>query len=229
MPLLRTINPWPEATVYLWDINESEDELMAMSQVNHQSKIRLDSMKSEVHRKGFLSVRALLQRADLTDDEVYYNHSGKPFLRTGQHISITHSHSRSAIIVAPYPVGIDIELRRSKILRIGHKFSSGISLALKQLVPEPVDQYTYVWTAKESIYKIAAHPGLGFLNNILLGQWSIEKGTPVDASTQKHNETWIHATGTINYPKERHFAYQGCILDQYVCGMTRDLDPTDIL
>ena len=223
MPLLRTINPWPEATVYLWDISETLDQLLALGTMTHQSKVRFDAMKSQVHRKGFLSVRALLHCANLTDKDLYYDAFGKPYLHTGQYISISHSHQRSAIIVSPYPVGIDIELRRPKILRIAHKFCPGISPELRAITPETVDQYTYVWTAKESIYKMAATPGLGFLRDIGLSQWRAEGQVPTGLPSEM--SPVVQAKGKITKGPERHFIYQGFITDEYVCGMTKDLAP----
>ncbi|MBL6606776.1 MAG: 4'-phosphopantetheinyl transferase superfamily protein [Flavobacteriaceae bacterium] len=225
MPLLRTINPWPGATVYLWDISETLDQLSAMTAMRAESKARFNSMKSPEHRKAFLSVRALLQCANLTDEDLYYDPFGKPYLHTGQYISISHSHQRSAIIVSPYPVGIDIELRRPKILRIAHRFCPGISPELSEITHETVDQFTYVWTAKESIYKMAATPGLGFLRDIELGQWRTEGevaiGLPLEMTP------YVQAKGKITKGQERHFLYQGFITDQYICGMTKDLSPHD--
>ena len=217
MPLFTTINPWPEAQVYLWDISESEPELLALSSMNDHSKRRFDAMKSQVHRKGFLSVRALLKSAGLSDQDLYYDGYGKPFLHTGQQISISHSHARSAIIVAPYSVGIDIELRRPKILRIAHKFCSGIAPELETLVPEPVDQHTYVWTAKESIYKMASTPGLGFLNDISLSDWRQETKA----------STFIQAQGKIAQAKGSNFNFKGFALGDYICGMTKNAMITD--
>ena len=225
MPLLTTIDPWPEALVYLWDISESEEELLAMTHMNDKSKERFNAMKSQVHRKGFLSVRGLLQAADLSDDDLYYDDFGKPFLNNGQFISITHSHDRSAIIVAPHPVGIDIELRRPKILRIAHKFCPGISPKLNNLVPDSVDQYTYVWTAKESIYKMASMPGLGFLSDIALSEWTQEKDLAALIPVDMHD--LVQAKGKITKGKARNFLYKGFIADQYVCGMTKDAAADD--
>ena len=210
MPLLTTINPWPEASVYLWDISESEDELLALNVLRAGSLQRLNSMKSQLHRRGFLSVRSLLQCAGLSDKELFYNNNGKPFLQSGQYISITHSHTRSAIIVAPYNVGIDIELRRPKIMRIAHKFCSAISPELESMVPQPVEQYTYVWTAKESIYKMASIPGLSFLNGIALSDW------------QPASNSFIQAKGKIIQSKGPTFDYKGFELGDYICGMTKD-------
>ena len=79
-------------------------------------------MKSESHQKGFLSVRHLLRDVGYTDQDLFYDDYGKPHLKDGKCISITHSHNFSAIIVSDKEVGIDIEMQREKIRRIAHKF-----------------------------------------------------------------------------------------------------------
>ena len=182
-------------------------------------------MKSVVHQKGFLSVRALLNQAGFQDRDLFYNDLGKPFLQDGKCISITHSHQRSAIIIAPYPVGIDLELMRPKILRIAHKFSHDPDQSLKESVLDQVAQYTYIWTAKESIYKMVSTPGLSFLQDIRLEAWrSIAASEPVIDQAP-----WIEATARVERingnlklnPGQFHF--KGLVMDDYICGMTRGI------
>jgi hypothetical protein len=48
-------------------------------------------MKSELHQRGFLSVRKLLQEASYNDFDLSYDELG-PHLKDGKHISITHSY-----------------------------------------------------------------------------------------------------------------------------------------
>ena len=122
-------------------------------------------------------------------------------------------------------MGIDIELRRPKILRIAHKFCPGISPELSEITHETVDQFTYVWTAKESIYKMPATPGLGFLRDIELSQWRTEGEVAIGLPSEM--TPYVHAKGKITKGQERHFLYRGFITDQYICGMTKDLSPHD--
>ncbi len=87
-----------------------------------KNRTRLEGMKSELHQRGFLSVRKLMQEAGYNDLDLYYDEFGKPHLKDDKYISITHSHHFSAIIISDESVGIDIELQREKIIRIADKF-----------------------------------------------------------------------------------------------------------
>jgi phosphopantetheinyl transferase len=62
-------------------------------------------------------VRKLLQEASYNDFDLSYDELGKPHLKDGKHISITHSYQFSAIIISDQTVGIDIELQREKITK----------------------------------------------------------------------------------------------------------------
>lgn len=166
MPLYKTIKPNPVTTVYVWKIEESYQELIQKTRLNQRSLDRINGMKSELHQRGFLSVRHLLKTAGYTDFDLYYNNYGKPLLKDGKHISITHSYNFSAIIVSTSVVGIDIEKNREKITNIQDKF---VNTEYDSLSDEDlVKQLTVVWGAKESMYKIYPHGGLSFKNHIAI-------------------------------------------------------------
>ncbi|MDH5412703.1 MAG: 4-phosphopantetheinyl transferase, partial [Flavobacteriaceae bacterium] len=121
MPLYKTINPKKNTKIYIWDITESIEELNTLN-LTQKSDLRLRDMKSELHQKGFLSIRHLLKIAGYTDKDLYYNGHGKPHLTDCKNISITHSYTFSGIIIGDDEVGIDIEKNREKVKLIAHKF-----------------------------------------------------------------------------------------------------------
>ncbi|MEN8124204.1 MAG: 4-phosphopantetheinyl transferase [Bacteroidota bacterium] len=165
MPLYKTINHSENTTIYVWKISESYSELANIT-LKNSSEIRLGGMKSELHQKGFLSVRHLLKIAGYTDFDLYYNEYGKPLLKDGKHISITHSFQFSGIIISDTDVGIDIEKNRPKIVKIQNKF---VNTTVDSLSDEDiVKQLTVVWGAKESMYKIYPYGGLSFHNHIAI-------------------------------------------------------------
>lgn len=124
-------------------------------------------MKSEAHRRAFLSIRHLMAEAGYADKDLYYNDFGKPHLKDGNHISITHSHDFTGIIVSSSDeVGIDIEKQRDKILRIAHKFTPLEEYRTLANTEAIIRKLTIVWGAKESLYKIYAQQGLSFLKHI---------------------------------------------------------------
>lgn len=172
MPLYKTIIPNKHTTVYVWKIEESFDDLSKGILLTKRSKERVLSMKSEMHQRGFLSVRHLLKEAGYTDFDLYYTDNGKPHLKDKKHISITHSFTFSALIISDKEVGIDIEKNRKKIKIIQHKF---VNFERGFINPNDnlIEQLTVIWGAKESLYKIYPYGGLTFKNDIDIESFKI--------------------------------------------------------
>lgn len=167
MPLYKIITVNSSTRILIWKITESYGELSDTVVLTESSVMRLNTMKSEIHRRAFLSVRKLLKQADYTDFDLYYDIWGKPHLRDGKQISITHSHQFSAIILSDEVVGIDIELQRDKIIRIADKFvDSEFSFLEKEKNQVYIRKLTVIWGAKESIFKIRNEQGISFKDNI---------------------------------------------------------------
>ncbi len=166
MPLYKTITINPQTTAYIWKIEEDIDTLSRNIKLTDHCQQRVDGMKSELHQRGFMSVRHLLAEAGYTDFDLYYDTQGKPHLKDGKHISITHSFIFSGIIVSDQEVGIDIEMQRDKIMRIAHKFTPLEEYRTLANTEAIVRKLTIVWGAKESLYKLYAQEGLSFLKHI---------------------------------------------------------------
>lgn len=188
MALYKTITVNTHTKVLIWKIEESFEALNRDIQLTGHCQERLDSMRSEIHQRGFLSVRHLLAVLGYTDFDLFYDEVGKPHLKDGKHISITHSFQFSAIIVSDAtPVGIDIEKQRDKILRIAHKFTPLREYKTIANHEALVRKLTIVWGGKESIYKVYAEKGLSFLKNIDIDDFSMEAS---------------HTKGTVYFGKE---------------------------
>ncbi|REE80701.1 4'-phosphopantetheinyl transferase superfamily protein [Lutibacter oceani] len=172
MPLYKTIKPNNFTSIYVWKIEESFNELSKNISLTNRSEERLLSMRSELHQRGFLSVRHLLKAAGYTDFDLFYNGNGKPHLTDGKHISITHSFTFSALIVSDVEVGIDIEMNREKIKIIQHKFVN-FERGFIHKDDDYIQQLTVIWGAKESLYKIYPHGGLTFKNDIDINSFQI--------------------------------------------------------
>lgn len=167
MPLYKTITVNNTTKLYIWKIEESEAELAKPIALTDHCQNRLNQMKSDMHRKGFLSIRHLLKQAGYTDFDLRYDEVGKPHLKDGNFISITHSHHFTGIIVSEADeVGVDIEMQRDKILKIAHKFTPIEEYKTIANVSALTQKLTIVWGAKESLYKIYAQKGLSFLHHI---------------------------------------------------------------
>ncbi|WP_440879874.1 4'-phosphopantetheinyl transferase family protein [Tenacibaculum sp. C7A-26P2] len=175
MPLYKTVIVNKNTKVLIWKIEESIDDLSCRFSLTEKSKKKLMNMKSEIHQRGFLSIRCLLELEGYSDQDLSYDIFGKPHLRDGKFISITHSFIFSGIIISSeIPVGIDIEKRRDKILKIAHKFTP--IEAYKSIANHDalVSKLTIVWGAKESLYKIYGKKKLLFLNHMYIEDFSFE-------------------------------------------------------
>lgn len=162
MPLYKTITVNNDTKVLIWKIEESFETLSAGIDLTQHCANRIAGMKSDLHRRGFMSVRHLLAAEGYTDQDLYYDTNGKPHLKDEKHISITHSYIFSAIIISTNEVGIDIEKQRPKIIRIAHKFTPVKEYRTLANDDAIMRKLTIVWAAKESLYKSFAHPGVSF-------------------------------------------------------------------
>jgi phosphopantetheinyl transferase len=179
MALYKTLTISPETKVFIWKIEESIEDLKADIILTENSQNRLNSMKSNLHQKGFLSIRHLLKEVNLTDADLIYDEFGKPHLFDGRFISITHSFNFTAIIYSTETeVGIDIEKQREKILKIAHKFTPFEEYKTIANVDALISKLTIVWGAKESLYKIYGKKKLLFLHHIYINDFKfVDKKT----------------------------------------------------
>lgn len=192
MPLYKSIQVNHNTKVLVWKITESYNELFREVALKDICLFRLEGMKSELHQRGFLSVRKLLEEAGYDDFDLYYDQRGKPNLKNGKHISITHSFEFSAIVVSDKNTGIDLEQKREKIIRIADKFTDFDSDFFdKSDVEKTVRQLTAIWGIKESIYKFYSQPGLSLKEHINVLPFDIESGK-IEAEVNYENITTRH-------------------------------------
>jgi 4'-phosphopantetheinyl transferase len=190
MPLYNTLTVSSSIKVYIWKIEESENELAQGIELTPHCEKRMLGMKSEMHRKGFLSIRHLMAEAGDVDADLYYDTAGKPHLNDGNHISITHSNQFTGIIISDSEeVGIDIEMQRNKILRIAHKFTPIEEYQTIANTEALIRKLTIVWGGKESLYKIYAEPGLSFLHHISITDFSLSNDGTIGEVLYQGNKT----------------------------------------
>jgi 4'-phosphopantetheinyl transferase len=184
MPLHKIITLNASTQILVWEITESYQELFDAVVLNESNLNRLNGMKSKMHQRAFLSVRKLFQEDGYTDLDLYYDEFGKPHLYDGKHISITHSHQFSAIILSDKVVGIDIELQREKIIRIADKFAdTEFSFLNPEEKIEYIRKLTVIWGAKEAIFKIRNEKGISFRDHIKVEAFEMN---------DKHTKTELH-------------------------------------
>ena len=206
MPLYKTIIPNSQTTVKIWKITESYDELLQPLTLKPESLERVLGMKSEIHQRGFLSVRHLLRSFGYTDQDLYYDKNGKPHLIDGKHLSITHSFTFSGVAISDSEIGIDIEMQRDKIGIIAHKFIDYEFDYLDKSSETYIRRLTAIWCIKESLYKLFATPGMLFREHFFVIPFMLEDGETI---------SWIDFDN-----KKYRFKGQFLEFEEFTCAYT---------
>ena len=113
--------------------------------------------------------------------------AGRPFLIGPDPVpavSLSHSGAWVAVLLAPpgTAVGIDVEIARDKAQRIASKFLTNEELAAVEAVSPTLgsaaavtELFSLLWSAKETLFKLAGRRGIIFRQNLLLdlppGPW----------------------------------------------------------
>ena len=177
MPLYKSLVLNSQTIVKIWKITESKDSFFSKLVLKPENLERVNGMKSELHQRGFLSVRMLLSEFGYKDEDLVYDASGKPHLKDGKYISITHSYTFSAVVVSSREVGVDIEKKREKIIKIAPKFIGYETDYLSENEPKLIQKLTWIWCVKESLYKLYATPGMVFKKHFLVLPFGTESNS----------------------------------------------------
>ena len=155
------------ATIAVWQITETEQELIDLSSTPSDEMEEISFLGSESLRKQRLAVRALLN--ELFEEKVYLSHhdNGKPYLENMvTNISITHTNKYVAVILHDEEdVGIGIE-------SLDRDFSAVEKKALSEDEIEDLDderrneQLAIYWCAKEAIFKLVSAYNVDFAEQI---------------------------------------------------------------
>jgi phosphopantetheinyl transferase len=156
-----------EATIGVWQVTETEEELTRLSATPSDEMEEISFIGSESLRKQRLAVRALLN--SLFDEKVYLSHhdNGKPYLENNaMNISITHTDNFVAVILhEDDDCGIDIE-------SLDRDFSAVEKKALSEDEIEDLEdekrneQLAIYWCAKEAIFKLLSRYNVDFAEQI---------------------------------------------------------------
>lgn len=194
------------ADIYIWEITESEKELLELSSIPNEELEELKLTKNEARRKEKLAVRALLN--EIFPEKVYLGHhdNGKPFIQNSCiEISISHTDRFVAIITHPMEhLGIDIE-------SLDRDFSVVEKKALSEDERDDLReknqnlQLAIYWCAKEAIYKRMSQHGIDFAEQI-----EIERFTPKESGELE--ATFTHKDGDVDEFELEYMVFENHVM-----------------
>lgn len=202
MPFFKEISLPNNTSVYLWRINEEIDDLKQPLFLTEISTNRLAKMKSESHIKSFLAIRQLLNEINYSDSDLYYDSFGKPLLKNGKNISISHSHEFACLIISDVNVGIDIELKSGKIVKnIPLLFNEDFIRNSKENKEDTITLTTFGWAIKEALFKLIPENDISFKDNISIQPFQVNENSciaNIEINNKKTSYT-IHLETIENY------------------------------
>lgn len=96
-------------------------------------------------------VGVLFDNAGIKEDEVFYTKNGKPYLKDGRFLSVSHSGKYCVLAVFDIPVGVDIE----RVGRVTKSVSSRFFTENEQAwAGDDEVRLTVLWTLKEALSKL---------------------------------------------------------------------------
>ena len=194
-----------KAEIAVWQVTETEEELVKLSSVPTDEMEEISLIRNEDQRRQKLAVRALLN--EVFEEKMYLNHhdNGKPYLENCvTNISITHTDKYVAIIISDDDErGIDIE-------SLDRNFAPVEQKALSEDEIDDLDddkkneQLAIYWCAKEAIFKKMSQNRVNFAEQIEVEKFNLKKEGELEA-------TFIHKD-----EHEEEFELEYMMFDRHV-------------
>ena len=172
-----------KAEIAVWQVTETEDELIRLSSVPTDEMEEISLFRNENQRRQKLAVRALLN--EVFEEKMYLNHhdNGKPYLENCvTNISITHTDKYVAIIISDDDeLGIDIESLDRNFAPVEEK-----ALSEEEIDDHDDDkkneQLAIYWCAKEAIFKRMSQSRVNFAEQIEVEKFNLKKEGELEAT-----------------------------------------------
>lgn len=155
-------------SLHLWELTESLADLTAVLPASLTTQAPFVHFKNERRKREWLATRVLLQQVMGPAYRIDYETNGKPFLvpRSAE-LSISHTDGWVALATSAAPVGIDIEAVSDRAYKVRHYYLQDEEVA--SLPADAPDRLaTFLWSAKESVYKLVNRAGLELKADIRL-------------------------------------------------------------
>ncbi len=197
-----------KAEIAVWQVTETEEELMNLVSIPTDELEDILLYRSESQRRQKLAVRALLN--EVFEEKMYLNHhdNGQPYLENCvTNISITHTEKYVAIIIHDEDdLGIDIESLDRDFSAVEQKVLSEDEIDdIDDLEKEKRnEQLAIYWCAKEAIFKRMSQNRVKFDEQIEVEKFNLKKEGELEA-------TFIHKD-----EHEEEFELEYMIFDRHV-------------
>lgn len=190
MPLFYQQDINQTTRLAIWQITEEED--FFLQQVPLQREITHPHKRLQ-HLAGRLLLKEMFP--DFPYELIRIADTRKPFLPEEQyHFSISHAGDAAAVIISrDHRVGVDVEWRSAKVMKVLHKFlDEGERQLLDGTIPHLSE--TLFWSVKETLFKWHGDGGLDFREHMHILDYAPGGGgiIPCRFSAEPHTDLGVH-------------------------------------
>ena len=196
MPLHSVQHLSPTAVLGLWHLTETSAELWPLlpEPANYRAllPVAADTTRQDQWLAGRVLVHALAAAFNhplLTQFVVRNDATGRPWLAedaSGCVVSLSHSGVWvAAVLCLGGRAGVDVEIIRDKAVRLASKFLAPAEWEAAQLATQTAPasaHYALLWSAKETLYKLAAQRGIIFKQQLLLHSFDPQESGEIPAT-----------------------------------------------
>ena len=178
MPIKKTAYTSQNAIWGFWHIEEGVDELMGLLSLNDHEHAQLAKARHPKKQLEWLAGRALVaalcQQIGITYRGITKDEYGKPRLQDCEFsVSITNAFPYAAAIISPNgPLGIDLDLPRTQLLRVAHRVFEANEMID---AGENLRKLCIYWCAKEALYKLYGKRKLIFRENLKIQPFTMRE------------------------------------------------------
>jgi len=200
MPLHSIQRLSPTAVLGLWHLTERPAELWQLLPRSQVYQALVPTTADVTRQAQWLAGRALthilvaeMLVASPPDLLVRNDGTGRPWLTgTGHGLAMSLSHSgawAAAVVARGGRTGVDVEMIRDKAQRLASKFLAPAEWEAAQRVAPASSgseaastHYTLLWSAKETLYKLAAQRGIIFRQQLMLDDFGPQQSGEIPAT-----------------------------------------------
>jgi phosphopantetheinyl transferase len=181
MPLIIKEYTYSGISTILW--HRIEPDAFFLDQVDIR-KGKWEEVKkwSKERQVEWLCGRYMIQKfLGCSSRDLQIDKFGKPHLADESHfLSLSHSGHIIGLSFSQKQIGLDLQIKRPAISKIGHKYISDDEMQMATSRMSLIDAEHYLWCCKESIYKAYGRRQLDFILNIKM----------TDVANKGYNYRW---------------------------------------
>lgn len=180
----------------VWKIEESSGELLSLLEQSAEYLPFLQRMRTEKRRREWLASRVLLKELAGQELSIAYHEDGAPYLPDSPFsISISHTDGFAAVQLQEQAVGVDIEYRSNRVIKIRSRFMSPEEYASIDADHEAEHLLIY-WCAKEALFKLIRQQDVDFIKHLHVEPFAYSSSGEIKVLETRTSE---RRSFTLNY------------------------------